>query len=320
MDNKMEIIIGDGNVGLKGLDGAGFHYIFSYTTGGPVSLFANGIEWLYRSPTPTFWRAITDNDRGCGFHMKSGMWAAADLFTAGSVKQMKIDGALEENFLAPDNNIHKPGETCSKFSITYEFEIICEPRTTVEVTYSVWASGKIDVRAKYFGKAELPPFPVFGLRLIMPTAADGFKYTGLSGETYPDRMCGADEGTFEVEGLPVTQYMLPQDCGMHMETSELEITRFTSLNNARIFDEPVQIKLSQLEGAPKFAFSCLPYTAAELQNATHHEELPVPRRTVLCIYGAVRGVGGIDSWGQEVEPAFIPSAQEDHELAFSISF
>ncbi len=47
----------------------------------------------------------------------------------------------------------------------------------------------------------------------------------------------------------------------------------------------------------EFAFSCLPYTASEIENALHHEELPPARRTVLCVYGAVRGVGGIDSWG-----------------------
>ena len=47
----------------------------------------------------------------------------------------------------------------------------------------------------------------------------------------------------------------------------------------------------------RFAFSCLPYTASEIENALHHEELPPARRTVLCVYGAVRGVGGIDSWG-----------------------
>ena len=44
-------------------------------------------------------------------------------------------------------------------------------------------------------------------------------------------------------------------------------------------------------------FVCLPYTASEIENALHHEELPPARRTVLCVYGAVRGVGGIDSWG-----------------------
>lgn len=37
-----------------------------------------------------------------------------------------------------------------------------------------------------------------------------------------------------------------------------------------------------------FAFSCLPYTAQELENATQYEELTPVRRTVLCVYGAVR--------------------------------
>ena len=45
-------------------------------------------------------------------------------------------------------------------------------------------------------------------------------------------------------------------------------------------------------------------------NATHHEELPPARRTVLCIYGAVRGVGGIDSWGSDVEEAYHISAED----------
>ena len=44
-------------------------------------------------------------------------------------------------------------------------------------------------------------------------------------------------------------------------------------------------------------FHVFPLIAEELENATHQEEPPPERRTVLCIYGAVRGVGGIDSWG-----------------------
>lgn len=80
-----------------------------------------------------------------------------------------------------------------------------------------------------------------------------------------------------------------------------------------------------------FDFSCLPYTASEIENALHHEELPPARRTVLCIYGAVRGVGGIDSWGTDVEDAYHISAEkisiirsisadkEGHSISFSIS-
>ena len=68
----------------------------------------------------------------------------------------------------------------------------------------------------------------------------------------------------------------------------------------------------------KFGFSCLPYTAEELENATHQEELPLPRRTVVCICGSVRGVGGIDSWGSDVEDPYRISAQKDIVYEFVI--
>ena len=49
-----------------------------------------------------------------------------------------------------------------------------------------------------------------------------------------------------------------------------------------------------------------------------HEELPPARRTILCIYGAVRGVGGIDSWGSNVEDEYCISAEEDIDYSFTI--
>ena len=60
------------------------------------------------------------------------------------------------------------------------------------------------------------------------------------------------------------------------------------------------------------------YTAEEIENATHHEELPPARRTVLCVYGAVRGVGGIDSWGSDVEDDYRISAEKDIHYSFII--
>lgn len=80
----------------------------------------------------------------------------------------------------------------------------------------------------------------------MPTCAEGFRYQGFSGETYPDRMAGGVPGIYETEGLPPA------------------------------------------------------------------------RRTVLCVYAAVRGVGGIDSWGAEVEPAYQIDAEKDIEFSFRI--
>ena len=59
-------------------------------------------------------------------------------------------------------------------------------------------------------------------------------------------------------------------------------------------------------------------TAEELENATHQEELPLPRRTVVCICGSVRGAGGIDSWGSDVEDPYRISAQKDIVYEFVI--
>ena len=67
--DRLQIIYGDATLGVKGED---FRYIFSYASGGLESLHAGGKEWLYRTPKPTFWRAVTDNDRGNEFPLRSG--------------------------------------------------------------------------------------------------------------------------------------------------------------------------------------------------------------------------------------------------------
>ena len=75
--NKLQIVYGDLTLGVKG---EGWHVIFNYGRGGIESLYAGGREWMYRCPQPTFWRALTDNDRGSRFHLESGCWLAADTF------------------------------------------------------------------------------------------------------------------------------------------------------------------------------------------------------------------------------------------------
>ena len=96
----------------------------------------------------------------------------------------------------------------------------------------------------------------------------------------------------------------------------LEISRHTSLDNSRTDHSPQTLRIEKMDR--EFAFSCLPYTASEIENALHHEELPPARRTVLCVYGAVRGVGGIDSWGTDVADEYHVSAEEDIRYSFTI--
>ncbi len=312
---QLEVIYGDTTLGIKGTAGGKkFHYIFSYEAGGPVSLNVDGREWLYRAPRPVFWRAVTDNDRGCGFPLRSGMWAAADMFLRCVKTDVAVDGKEIPFPCAPANNIYSAGERAETVRVTYSCRTVTVPETDVTVAYETDALGNIRVEAYYAGKKGLPELPVFGMRFLMPTCAERFLYEGLSGETYPDRKAGGVHGVHEVEGLPVTPHLVPQDCGMHMDSDWVEVWRSTGLDNSRKEPEAKALRFEM----DKLAFSCLPYTALELEQATHQEELPAPRRTVLCIYGAVRGVGGINSWGADVEDAYHVDGEKDIRFSFRI--
>ncbi|MCP1102483.1 beta-galactosidase [Aequitasia blattaphilus] len=301
INKELSIIYGDVTLGLKGDD---FHYIFSYAKGGLESLKKQGQEWLYRIPMPTFWRATTDNDRGNGFSYASAMWMGADMFLRCISKYVKINGEEIPFPAAPENNKYSNNENAKEVEITFIYETSTVPKTSVSVSYTVLPSGEIKIHMHYKGKDNLPGLPVLGMRFVLMEKADGYKYEGLSGETYPDRMEGGAYGVHQVEGLPVTPYLVPQECGMHMKTRWAEVER----NNQSI----------KFRGKDEFAFSCLPYTSQELENATHMEELPLPRRTVMVIANKVRGVGGIDSWGSKPGKDYEIPGDQDYTLQFSV--
>ncbi|MBE5881309.1 MAG: hypothetical protein E7289_03200 [Lachnospiraceae bacterium] len=213
--------------------GEGFDYIFSYAQGGLESLVKNGYEWLYRCPKPTFWRALTDNDRGSKFHIKSGSWLAADMFIDCKDVEVITDGVSQGKPCAPENNKYGGDVFADEITVKYTYETVTTPATTVDVTYHVAEKGKITVNVSYKGVQGLPQLPVFGLRFIMSTLADKYMYEGLSGETYPDRKAGAVKGVYEIDDLSLTPYLVPQECGMRMDTDWLEVTRHTSLDNSR---------------------------------------------------------------------------------------
>lgn len=313
-NRMLKLIYGDCTLGVHGED---FHYIFSYQAGGPESLVIDGREWLYRVPKPTFWRATTDNDRGNHFPLRSGMWLSADQFIECVAINISVNEKPIELPIAPENNKYSDQEIASKVKLIFTYRTITLPSTKVDVSYEVTPEGEIKVDVHYYGNGELPELPVFGMRFITPTKAIGYRYEGLSGETYPDRMAGGSPGVYDVEGLPVTPYLVPQDCNVHMKTKWLEIYRNTTKDNSNRSNDTFGLKFSYVD--QEFAFSCIPYTAEELENATHQEELPAARRTVVSILGAVRGVGGINTWGADVEEPYHIHAGEDICYSFKIS-
>ena len=155
--NLLKIIYGDCTLGIWGnACKKVFHYIFSYQTGGLESLCIDGKEWIYRTPKPAFWRALTDNDRGNKFGLKSGMWMSADLFMDCVEITVTVDGKEGPLPIAPVNNRFGHEERAKEVLVTFLYETITYPKTNVKVSYKVGVGGKISVKAEYEGKKGLP--------------------------------------------------------------------------------------------------------------------------------------------------------------------
>ena len=284
----LAVIQGDVNLGVRG---DRFALQFSYTEAGLSSLqLDGGPEWVWHAPRPALWRAPTENDRGCGFPVRSAAWMAADAYPQAAGWQ------VEE-------------ASPQRVRIRYTFTFPTVPGASADLTYTVTGSA-LRVDAAYHGVPGAPELPVFGVRMSTLHPAARVCWTGLSGETYPDRYKGAQFGRWS-EQPHIPAYLVPQDCGVHMGTLTLTLEqqdaacRTTAALTLRMAEAP-------------FAFSALPNTPQELENAAHRDELPCTGRTVLSVLGAVRGVGGIDSWGTDVEPACRLSGEADHRVSFLI--
>ena len=296
---QMQVIHGDLTYGVRG---EGFSVIFGYGEGGPVSLVYDGKECLYRAPKPAVWRASTENDKGNGFPVKSAVWMASDMFaacTGCTVKEYAKD--KEYPFDVTDIAGRVPAaEDIDLVEITYCFNTRTVPETEIQISYQVNPAGQIHVQLHYKGKQGLPQLPEFGLRMVLPEAVEKYSWEGLCGETYPDRKKGGYFGVHQDEPK-VSDYLVPQECQNHADTCVAKVGAMRIVMD----QEP-------------FHFSAIPYTPQELESALHKEELPNSVRTVVSILGKMRGVGGIDSWGTDVEETYHISAENDIDFGFYI--
>lgn len=282
MAPALKIVHGDGNLGVRGKD---FEILFSHAQAGPASIRKGNTEWMWRGPRPAYWRAPTENDTGCGFPAKSAIWSAAEQY------QKCVGREVLE-------------ESGDRFTIRYSFSADVMPGLRTDVTYSVDKLGRMDVNVHYFGGENRPQLPLLGLRFATPRTVQTVTWGGLSGETYPDRWKGAKAGRF-TEEPHIPNYLVPQECGNHMHT----LWATFQMDGAKLglykLDKP-------------FHFSAIPYTPAQLEQAFHVEELPKPVRTVVTVSGEMRGVGGIDTWGSDVEKAYHVHSEQDIEFSFRV--
>jgi len=283
--SKVEVIHGDVNIGVKG---EGFLVMLSKAEGGLASLQYDGVEYITRAPKTSYWRACTDNDRGSKHGVLRGQWFAAGLYPK------LLDVILEE--------------AESEASVTFIHELQTHPRTKQKVTYRVTGDGAVHITAVYHGAEELPSLPIFAMDFKLKEKYHNFRYYGLGPEeNYIDRKEGARLGVFENTAIGnLTDYLVPQECGNRTGVRWMEVTSADAQGLRFEAEEKT------------FESSVLPYSAYELENAMHKEELAKPHYTWVRIIEAQMGVGGDDSWGAPVQEQFWLDSAKERVLKFAI--
>lgn len=283
---KMQVIYGDVNIGVKG---EGFLAMFSKSEGGLASLQYDGTEYITRAPKTSYWRACTDNDRGAKQGFDRSMWLTAGLY-------QKVIGVKVE-------------ELEEQVRITFEYELPTIPKAYSTISYVMSGDGVVHVHLLYKGTEGLPEIPAFGMDFKLKERYHNFEYYGYGPEeNYVDRMEGARLGIFEGTAEEnLSNYLIPQECGNRVGTRWLKVT-----------DEYGRGLQFTCEEIP-FESSVLPYSAYELENALHQEELPKIHYTWVRILAKQMGVGGDDSWGAPVHEQYRIPSDKNLEIAFHVS-
>ena len=282
---KAEIVYGDFSVGVHGEN---FSMLFDKREGGISSLIYNGTEYITRAPKISFWRAMTDNDTGAGYPFEMAQWQIAGK----CAKQIGFDTK----------------ENADSLDVTYTFLAPTVPAFEYKVTYTAHFDGRLGVKAEYPGVKGMSDVPVFAMDFKLKCQYENFTFYGLGpDENYIDRNNGARLGVYTSTAADnFTKYLNPQECGNR-----------TGVRYVNVYDEN-GTGLAFTAAENPFEMSVLPYSAYEIDNALHREELPEPTYTWVRIATKQMGVGGDDSWGAPVHQEFKIEAENSMTIQFEI--
>lgn len=289
-DKSVELVVGNGNILVRGEN---FKALFSRMNLGMVSYVYGGVEMLPNTiPLPNFWRTPTNNDSGNMMPQRYAQWKIASMYVTTRQDQRFADTSprVEKN----DNNI----------AITYTYFMPTTPQSSCEVIYRVFGDGTIETTLSYDPVKELGDMPEFGMMFKLDADYDTVKWYGLGPqETYEDRQHGGKYGVYENKVAEnIAKYLVPQESGNKCR-----------VRYAKVMDKKGR---GMLFFGDELSFSALPYTPHELENATHHFELPPVHYTVVRVAKKQMGVGGDDSWGSHTHPEYLLDASEKMEFTF----
>ncbi|EPS69196.1 hypothetical protein M569_05571, partial [Genlisea aurea] len=281
---------------------------FNKEDGGGIEYWkVDGVDVMRSGFLPCFWRAPTDNDRGGESRSYFSQWTEAKLndlkLITESFKVLQKSEKLVEvsavHLLLPNNN---GGESVVYFK--------------AEFVYSISASG--DVVLDCLIKPEtatdvfrlLPGLPRVGIVFRLDESLNRIKWYGRGPfECYPDRRAAAHVGSYEgdVESLHVP-YTMPGECGGRCDV------RWATFEDG----DGNGIYASVHGGSPPMQMNASRFGTAELERATHDEDLVKRDCIEVHLDHKHMGVGGDDSWSPCVHDKYlVPPLPYSFAIRFS---
>ncbi len=267
-------------------------FTFDKRTGLVEQMSVNGRELFARPMALNVWRAPTDNDSQVAQAWRRAQYDRAYLRAYTSEVQQLNSGAVELRF------------TCKLVAP------IVQPIATVNLTWTVSASGALRVATHVVKDPVFPDFPRFGFQLFLKPELAEVSYCGLGpNESYRDKRRSSWHGVFRSNAMSLFEpYLMPQENGSHHDCSWAQVGDARSALLVS-FDDSSEIISAGVRHKTGFDFQALPYSAQELTAARHLDELPQSSATVVQLDYQLNGIGS-NSCGPALQSHYRFSATE----------
>lgn len=269
------------------LDGGRMAAAFSRRSGKLYSLKKNGAELLRGPVEPTFWRAMTDNDRGCHQGVRCAVWR-----DAGKDAAFQIADVIE---------------TGKSVTVKTKFWVHTQPESTGTLDYTVGANG-IRFDFSFTPHEGLPELPQIALCLPLVDRYHTLQYLGRGPhENYIDRRASADVGLYrtEIDAL-YTPYLKPQEHGER-----------TDVRHAKLIGPKGDLSV---EAADVMELNVCKWNEKTLEETAHGYELPQSDTLYLKAVLRQMGIGGYDSWGAHTLEEHKIKAGNTYRFSFTLLF
>ena len=269
-DSKITVIKTNKKVIMNGPD---FQIDFDLVKGVLNTYRVNNQNYIQQGPTPSFWRAPTDNDIGAEFNKTLRGWRLA--YQNSVVRNSKVD-QLDDG----------------SYKIECEKDIV-NGDATVKSIYNVRADGEIKVTVEFKAlKGKYPLLLRFGTDLELHQDLKEISYYGRGpNENYWDRKTSAKVGIYHQNiNDQYYPYARPQESGNKSDVRWLTMTN----------KDGKGIRIAMADTV--YNFSALPYSLNDLDPESdkkqfHSGELEKRDGIFMHVDLQQSGLQGMDSWG-----------------------